>query len=218
MKKIALTLFCIICLSFSTANALIQTVSFGDSFGDDYSFKMQIWENSDPAIFHAMLMNTSLGVDPLIDSFGFNIQAVLDTDFYIDNISDGWELIDSGHIQFNVFGDSDRPLDKLSKGEYMTFDFHFTNSSVIPDNPFELWTLAPISFGGGFGGGDVSGQVAVSFQRLGEDGEFSELLTGNWEPLIPELPSVPEPPIYILIISSIFILYIAYKKNYLFYN
>lgn len=209
MKKIILIIFCLCFCIPSNANALlIRSVAFGDSFNDNYSFLFEIEETADPFVFKGFFMNTSTGINPLIDSFAFNINADINVDFDIVNITPGWEFTDLSHIAFDILGNSDMPEDRLSKLEFMTFDFNFVNSFIFPDNPFKLWSLAPMSLGVGFGGGYVEGQVAASFQSLGDNDDYSELLCSTWDYPNP----VPEPSTCILVLFGIVGLFIR-RKN-----
>jgi hypothetical protein len=157
----------------------------GTFIDDGYGYTFEISDDTDESIFHASLENTSLTTSPLalIDLLAFNMDAALVTDFTIENISPDWTfgVPSSGGIQFDYVGDADNPGDKLEPTESLTFDFIFTESFVFFENPFLLWTDTDSSLGSGIGGGEDSGQVAVSFQTLGEDGEGSDLLASVWD-------------------------------------
>lgn len=138
--------------------------------------------------FNAELFNSSIaGADngPKIDEFAFNINAAMPGDFEITNISPNWTFVTTigqggqySNVDFDYVGSADSPGEKLEPGESLTFDFVFKDSFVLPTNPFTLWTGTLEDSGGAFGGGDDSGQVAVSFQTL-VNGD-SDLLASNW--------------------------------------
>jgi len=204
-------------LTASTASALyIETSATGygdgtftDTAGYGYNFVIDDSYDTDAKTFSATLTNTSLNADANIDLLAFNMNPnlVLGTDFTINAIVPNWSFIaGSGGVQFDYVGDADAPDQKLSKDDTLTFDFSFTS-----DQAFSLWTTSSESLGKGIGGGNDSGQVAVSFQTLGSQGNDSDLLASNWttgpddqpfcNPLVEvcEPTSVPEPSSLILL-------------------
>jgi hypothetical protein len=188
------------------------------SFQDNYSYNFVINDTSNTSIFHATLTNTSTEsiAGALIDLLAFNMNPTLtlDTDFNIINVNPNWTFSQpdaNSPIEFNYVGDANNPGDnRLSPGDMLTFDFQFLSLSLLPSDPFDLWlTSSDMSDGTGIGGGDDTGQVAVSFQQLGNIGdpcgpddsnvstigECSDLLTSNWGPKNPpdEPPDEPIP-------------------------
>ncbi|MCD2449905.1 PEP-CTERM sorting domain-containing protein [Methylicorpusculum oleiharenae] len=199
-KKIlaaALLPFCI--LTGINANAAyIETSASSTSFSDSYSYTFKITNTSDSSIYNAILSNTSTSPSTsLIDLLAFNLNPnlVLGTDFNIINVSPVWNFsAASGGIQFDYLGERSTPESRLSPGESLTFDFKFLTLSLLPTDPFDLWRNSERDRGTGIGGGDDSGQVAVSFQQLGSNGNSSDLLASNWGPVNPDDPNDPNDP------------------------
>jgi hypothetical protein len=176
----------------------IETSASGTDFEDAYSYVFQISDDSyDSTIFHAVLLNTTAASssNALIDVLAFNMNAVLNTDFYITNIHPNWSFstISRGGIQFDYVAKRDNPEDRLSPGETLRFDFDFVSTFGFPSDEFTLWTNTDESLGKGIGGGEDRGQVAVSFQRLGSNDD-SDLLASNWESA-----PIPEPATMLLL-------------------
>jgi hypothetical protein len=198
--KVMLLLFLLLLFSVISANAItITTSASGNLFGDLYSYEFSITdETGDPLTYSATLENTSTSSTSgaLIDLLAFDMDAVLSTDFTIQNISPDWNFnAGSGGIDFDYYGAVDTPFARLAPGDSLTFDFVFTSSSVFPADPFALWTGTDGSLGTGIGGGEDFGQVAVSFQQLGSGGGQSDLLASNWG----SAPApVPEPGTIVL--------------------
>lgn len=205
MKKIRPILFAILFVFVWTlsANALqIQTSATGSgdgTFTDNYSYLFTIddGDNND-GIFSATLVNTSTDSSSgaYIDVLAFNIDAVLGTDYFIENVMPSWSFsAGSGGMQFNYVGVGNPPGKdnyRLAPSEFLTFDFRFVNTAAT----FDVWTATDSSAGTGIGGGEDVGQFAVSFQQLGPAGSDSDLLASNWnEPSAP----VPEPATILLV-------------------
>ncbi|QTA78786.1 Uncharacterized protein dnl_10210 [Desulfonema limicola] len=161
-KYIIISLF----LFTTSAHALsISTSGNGNLFDDNYSFNFAITQDADSTnIFHAALTNTT---DPaessaLIDLLAFNLDAELNTDFTIENVTPDWsfdfgtEL--SSSIQFDYSGDRDKPGDRLNPGEILAFDFIFADT-FSPESYFVLWADTESSLGKGIGGGDELGPI-----------------------------------------------------------
>lgn len=179
----------------SSAFALfITTSASGTGYGDAYSYEFTIDDgNNDDGIYSATLTNTSPSSSlALIDSMAFNMNAAMGTDFTIENISPTWIFsAGSGGVQFDYVGDRTTPGTRLSPGDMLTFDFIFDSSFA---DSFSVWTDTLQSLGTGIGGGQDFGQVAVSFQQLGNDGEGSDLLASDWGGT-----NVPEPATILLL-------------------
>ena len=201
MAAIFLLMFAFLFSSTNVNATSIQTSASGNVSGDAYSYIFEISDEiSDASIFHATLTNTSSSSlsDALIDLLAFNLNAVIDTDFSIINVEPDWIFEQgSGGVKFDYVGERSTPSDRLSPGEVLTFDFDFNDPSVLPADPFTLWTDTTASLGQGIGGGGDLGQVAVSFQQLCGDGEDSDLLASNWGNTPPA--PVPEPATMLLL-------------------
>jgi hypothetical protein len=169
----------------------------------DYGYTFSITDedgDGDPTTFAATLLNES--DDALIDLLAFNMDATLSSDFAITGISPNWTFsAATGPIQFDYLGNSDSQGDRISPSGTLTFVFDFTDTFFASlTDPFELWTETLQSAGIGIGGGDDSGQVAVSFQGIG-GGTFSndsDLLASNWQST-----PVPEPATMLLLGSGL---------------
>lgn len=203
MKKIHVVLgtFLFLMVSVISANATqITTSASGNFFGDTYSYTFTISDTSDLNVYSATLTNTSTASlsDALIDLLAFNMNADLGTDFSIINVNPNWDFYaGSGGIQFDYVGERDQPSDRLGPSDTLTFNFLFDSEFTFPIDPFSLWTGTSQSLGGGIGGGEDSGQVAVSFQQLGSSGNDSDLLASNWGST-----SVPDASVMLLLGSS----------------
>lgn len=179
-------------ISYQAVALEITTSASGTMFGDSYGYTFTIEDTADSSVFSATLTNDSSSSlsDALIDALAFNMNPNLSlgSDFSIVNVSPTWTFSEgSGGIQFDYVGERTTQDTRLAPGDSLTFDFVF--AVALPANPFDLWTTSAISSGAGIGGGEDFGQVAVSFQQLGIDGEGSDLLASNWTPTT----SVPEP-------------------------
>lgn len=158
------------------------------SFTDSYGFTMSI-ESTDDLLWSLTLEND--GANGLIDLFAMDMGAVLGTDFTVANFDPtSWSFYStSGGIQFDYVGASGSPADRLGVGDSLTFDFIFNEAT-----DYTVWTDAAASLGTGIGGGTDLGQIAVSFQSLGLDGEYSDLIGDSWQTVvIPDPVGVPEP-------------------------
>lgn len=153
-------------------NAAIITMD--QSLGD-YGFNFSI-SSIDNKTFSAALTNTSTGdySNPVIDLIAFNLfgDGVVDA----TSVSAGWS-VDSGgnNTLFKWIGDANSPGERLGIDDTLLFDIVFDN--VVG---WDAFILADSTSGAGIGGGEDFGQVAVSFQQLGMDGEDSDLLAGDW--------------------------------------
>ena len=199
----------------------------GVNIPDNFSYTFEITKTNG-LIYHATLTNTStimtvvspLMDDPLIDAFAFNILANMDDDFFITNIDPSdWTIAvpTGGAITFDYVGNEvpNQPDDRLGAGDTLDFDFEFDGTFEFPDEPFDIWLTTDESGGGGFGGGDpsISGQVAVSFQQLGDDGEGSALLASNWEGGADSQYVIPEPATMLLLGSGLIGFAVRGKKR-----
>jgi len=192
------------CLPVTTQADIITAIGSANQFDDIYSFEFTIEEDiSDTTLFHATLTNTSpddndpAGSNPVIDLLAFNLAGdpVLGTDFIIDSVSPDWMFVagGSGGVLFDYVGDANSPSDRIAIGESLTFDIDFVN-----DVDLDIFTLAETDAGTGIGGGEDIGQVAVSFQSLGLDNDFSDLVAANFFNVPPPNIIVPEPRILAL--------------------
>ena len=220
MKKLSYILLAMLFLFGSVVMCgatTITTSATGDLFSDNYSYLFEITdENNDSTIFHATLTNTSTSTNtnaPLIDAFAFNIDAIMGNDFTIGNVIPDWTITTptGGAIQFDYVGDADTPGDKLQQNQTLTFDFDF---DLAPTDPFDLWLDTNQSQGTGFGGGDDIGQVAVSFQQLGADGEESDLLASDWDGGFFDPQGIPEPATMLLLGSGLIGIAVSGKKRF----
>lgn len=162
------------------------------AFTDDYGFTMGIG-SVDNLTWHFALRND--GDSGVIDAFAMDMGAVLGTDFSVAGFDPAsWTFTtSSGGVQFDYVGDSGSPFDRLGVGELLTFDFIFNT-----ETDYTVWTDAEASLGTGIGGGTDLGQVAVSFQSLGEGGNYSDLIGASWQSVCLDcgdtpFAEVPEP-------------------------
>lgn len=183
-------------LASSVSAAYIEAGSTGTGFDDAYSYTFKIEDTPDSTVFNATLTNTSSESleGALIDSLAFNLfpELVLVSsdpaaadEFRITNVSPVWGFSydekwdkNSSKLKFMYLGERDGQEDRLSPGEVLTFQFNFFAAQT-----FALWLDSPDTAGAGIGGGDDEGQVAVSFQQLGSNGNDSDLLASNWGPV-----------------------------------
>jgi hypothetical protein len=209
MKKLCalhLTFLFLLLTTNAYADSIFTSAS-GSMFGDSYSFLFTIEQDeAEASIFHATLQNTSSDslAGALIDLLAFNLadpDPTLSTDFDIINITPDWQFVQTGNggIQFDYTGVINAQSERIGPEESLLFDFDFDNDFALPENPYDLWLLAEETSGTGIGGGEISGQVAISFQSLGPpgedgDGEGSDLLASNWRSV-----PVPEPATVLLI-------------------
>jgi len=197
----------------------ISTSATGNLFGDNYGYSFVITnDSSDNTVFHATLENTSTStLNPLIDELAFNIEAIMDTNFFLQNIEPNWTVAvpDGEGVQFQYVGSVGSTENKLQKNQALTFDFNFVDSFLLPSNPFDIWLDAKESYGKGLGGGEDFGQVAVSFQRLGgEDSDESDLLASNWEGGADPQYVIPEPATMLLLGSGFIGIAFSGKKKF----
>jgi hypothetical protein len=180
--------------------ASISTSASGTFFGDNYGYNLLIEQDTnDSTIFNLTLTNTSTSSlsGALIDAFAMNINANLGTDFTVGNFDPyDWSFSSAkGGVQFDYVGERDKPVDRITPGSSLTFTFDFADTFNFGSDPFSVWTNTNTSTGAGFGGGGDIGQVAVSFQQLGNRGNDSDLLASNWKKneTPPPHVDVPEP-------------------------
>ena len=194
----------------------ISTSATGSLFGDNYGYTFEITDSSDSTIFHAVLKNTSYNPDPVIDKFAFNMDAIMGTHFYISNTVPNWTITDptGNAIQFDYVGSADSPSDKLDQNDTLAFNFNFDTLFVFPTDPFSLWLDTNGSRGVGIGGGEDFGQVAVSFQTLGANGDYSDLLASNWESGANPQYIIPEPATMLLLGSGLIGFAVSGKKRF----
>jgi len=130
--------------------------------------------------FDVTLENTSPDTTPeaLIDEFAFNLaEDFLETELTFSDVTpDSWEITyATGGIKFDYVGDTQgTPANRLGSGDILSFTMNFTSAQT-----YDLFLNAGASDGGGFGGGEDSGQVCVSFQQLGDNGQ-SDLVCGEY--------------------------------------
>jgi len=183
-------------LFIETSASGTGTEAFTD-IGYGYNFQINDGGDNSATTFSAILTNTSVNDDAKIDLLAFNLNPDLELgiDFTITNVMPDWTFgVSNGNaVTFDYIGDPDSPPDKLAKGDDLAFDFIFLTGSQT----FDLWLTSEEDLGTGLGGGSIDdvGQVAVSFQTLGSDGEASDLLASNWAGGVqPDpVPSIPEP-------------------------
>lgn len=176
-------------LASSVSAAFITTSASGTMYGDTYSYTFRIDGTAGSKVFTATLTNTSSSLlsDALIDLLAFNMNPelklvpIVDLDaaseFSITNVSPTWTFTQTLEaVKFEYLGDRTTPETRLGPGDALTFQFNFFSAQT-----FDLWLTSDDSAGTGVGGGTDMGQVAVSFQQLGIDGEGSDLLASYWE-------------------------------------
>jgi hypothetical protein len=182
-----------------------ESPSCDQGFEADYSYEITLTQNnSDSSVFTFVLENTSSQTNPdaLIDGFWFNTNPDLDigTDIVFSNFNPNtWTVTKvpltgpGSNVQFDFAGDPDSPADRLGVGETLEFTIDLADSlGTDPDDYSDIFFTAEESTGQGIGGGQDSGQVAVSFQQL-DDGEKSDLLTSNWRSAGGGGAEIPEP-------------------------
>ena len=200
--------FLLIAIAAMFAASISQAGIIGSAYSDaidadGVSFEFTIDQStSDPLSYRAEVANTSPTQDPesLIDAiaFGFNPYADLGVDVSFLDPTPLWTFSESsGGIRLDYVGDSATPGTRLGIGQSLIFDINFqldywTPATLAGTEPYRMFLTSSEEAGTGIGGGDVSGQVAVSFQQLGETGNDSELLMANWADAASG-PMVPEP-------------------------
>ncbi|MFT5731035.1 MAG: hypothetical protein ACI8PB_005228 [Desulforhopalus sp.] len=198
---VTLSIFFLLVVVHNAQATFISTsasISGVDEYG--YSFVIDDQGTADDGMYTATLTNTSpftsgdSSKGALIDAMAFNTNPAYDigVDFSIVNVVPTWEFAASkSSVDFTYVGTSDDPQDdRLGPSAALTFDFKFN----VSDPGFIWWTSSAITDGGGLGGGEDFGQVAVSFQAL-RTSEGSDLLASNWGN--PPAP-VPEPATMLL--------------------
>jgi hypothetical protein len=164
------------------------------SFQDDYGFNFKIdgTGSTTNSIYVATLLNTSpSGSGAVIDSFFFNLNPdlLLGTDFSITGVNPTtWEVrLAGGGVQFDYEGDTGTPpspSDRIGAEDDLTFNIVLLKDLTLPfgyTSLLDYFLNAETSSGAGAGGGDDSGEVAVSFQTLGTNGNDSDLLVAFWK-------------------------------------
>lgn len=175
------------------AEASIAVTHVGN-FNNTATWTME--QTSDFVLLNTLTNTTDLAVDPetLIDAFAFNTQsAELGIDFYVENFNpDTWQVSapNGNGVAFQWVGDANTPGDRLGSGDVLTFEIRFSESfaGYDPTDAFFQFLNAPVTDGGGLGGGSVSGQTGISWQQLGADGEGSEFTVDDWDGF-----AIPEP-------------------------
>ena len=198
MKKLFFSFTLLMFMNIASAT-LIQSSNDcpGDAgcdpaFVDDYGFAMSIG-TVDDLTWNFTLTNE--GANGVIDLFAMDMDAILGVDFNVVGFNPpSWSFSStSGGVQFDYVGDSGTPFDRLGVGDSLTFDFIFNEAT-----DYTVWTDAAASLGTGIGGGTDLGQIAVSFQGLGEGGEYSDLIGASWQSVCLDcggtpFTEVPEP-------------------------
>jgi hypothetical protein len=204
MKSIKFLTLLSILLIFTASNATatsITTSGSGNLFGDSYGYIFTIDDRgvTGATSYFATLTNTSAGSlsGALIDLLAFNMNAELGNGVNIGSSSPFWLYGPPNNgVNFDYVGQSPPLGTRLAPGDSLTFTFLFDAEFIFPSDPFSIWTGTGASSGTGIGGGDISGQVAVSFQQLGNDGEGSALVASNWGS---QPTPVPEPATMLLL-------------------
>jgi hypothetical protein len=221
MKSIKYLTFLAIFLLFPYSNATatsITTSGSGTLFGDSYGYLFTIDDQGTTGAtsYFATLTNTSAGSlnGALIDLLAFNMNAELGNDFTIVSSSPLWIYgpPTNNAVNFDYIGERTSPTTRLAPGNSLTFTFLFDANFIFPSDPFSIWTGTGASLGTSIGGGDISGQVAVSFQQLGSDGEGSALIASNWGS---QPTPVPEPTTMLLLSAGLTGLAFSGRKRFL---
>ena len=200
--KFGALLFAVILLGFtSNSHALVITTSgSANLFGDTYSYDFSLSDTgpglNTPNDYYGVLTNTSSSSlsGALIDLLAFSTNPTTtccssSQDLWVRNVSPDWVFSEgSGGVQFDYLGERTTPGTRLSPGDSLTFVLDFLSGS--PVQGLDAFLTAPVYAGTGIGGGGDTGQVCVSFQQLGGDGEESDLVCSNWDD---DTTQVPEP-------------------------
>jgi hypothetical protein len=195
-----LSILLVVTASNATATS-ITTSGSGNLFGNSYGYIFTIDDRgaTGATSYFATLTNTSAGSlsGALIDLLAFNMNAELGSDFTIRSSSPLWSYGPPNNgVNFDYVGERTSQDSRLAPGDSLTFTFLFASNFTFPSDPFSIWTGTGASLGNGIGGGDISGQVAVSFQQLGSGGNDSALVASSWG----SQPSpVPEPATMLLL-------------------
>ena len=195
-----LSILLIVTASNATATS-ITTSGSGTLFGDSYGYIFTIDDRgvTGATSYFATLTNTSAGLlsGALIDLLAFNMNAELGNGVNIGSSSPFWLYGPPNNgVNFDYVGQSPPWGTRLAPGDSLLRLLFFLMLFDLPARSIFNLDGTGASLGTGIGGGDISGQVAVSFQQLGSGGQDSALVASSWG----SQPSpVPEPATMLLL-------------------
>lgn len=181
--------------------SVLSELTPGESYGFEWTVDNLLADPLDTPTdtFKVTLENT--GSAGLIDLFAFNLDGMftLGGDLQVQNISlSEWSVsAGTGPVLFEFVGEESAgpPDQRLASGEMLMFELVFS-----ADQTLDVFRDAEATSGTGLGGGDDTGQVAVSFQGLPKaenEGNDSDLLTAGYNGRPPQ--EIPEPGILLLL-------------------